>query len=65
MNPEKIYGDDETETVLLRAIAGGMSDGEEMMERLKVSAGVFNRTMTMLELKGRVRALGGNMWMIK
>lgn len=60
-----IRGDDETETALLRAIASGTSDGEKMMGALGLPAELFNRTMTMLELKGRVRALGGNLWTLK
>lgn len=62
---KRVIGDNEVETVLLRAIVGGVQDGEEIMERFNVSADLFNRTMTMLELKGRARALGGNLWSIK
>jgi len=59
---ELLFGDTEVETSLLRALAVGVSDGEEMIEKTGVAVTDFNQAMTMLELKGRVRALGANQW---
>lgn len=59
---ELLFGDTEVETNLLRMLAAGVSDGEEMVEKLQMPGGEFNQAMTMLEIKGRVRALGANRW---
>lgn len=59
---ELLFGDTETETSLLRILAMGMRDGEEIAEKARVEIQEFNRAMTMLEIKGRVKALGANQW---
>lgn len=59
---ELLFGDTEVETNLLRMLAAGVCDGEEMVEKLQLPGGEFNQAMTMLEIKGRVRALGANQW---
>ena len=35
-----------------------------MIEKLGLSVAEFNRTVTILELKARVKALGANRWML-
>jgi len=59
---ELLFGNTEVETALLRALAAGMQDGEGMMEKSGVTTQEFNQAITMLEIKGRVRALGANQW---
>ncbi|MBR0402976.1 DNA-processing protein DprA [Candidatus Saccharibacteria bacterium] len=59
-----ISGDNESETAILRCIDGGMRDGEEILNSLAISVAEFNRTITMLEIKGRVRGLGANRWVV-
>lgn len=61
---ELLFGDTEAETSLLRVLAAGVSDGEEMVAQVRMSVGEFNQAMTMLELKGRVKSLGANQWML-
>lgn len=60
---ELCFGDNEAETLVLRALAQGVQEGEEIV-KLGLTAAEFNRTVTMLEIKGRVRALGANRWML-
>lgn len=57
-----LFGDTEEETSILRTLAEGMRDGEEIMHALGISVSDFNQTMTLLEIKGAVRALGANKW---
>ena len=58
----EISGDTEEETAILRALVAGTQDGEEILIQTGLGAAEFNRAMTMLEIKGRVRALGANKW---
>lgn len=58
-------GDNPLETALLRAIDGGVIDGERLAELVGVSIAVLNQNLTLLEIKGRIRALGANQWVIK
>ena len=54
----------EVEKQILTLIFEGVSDGEELMRRLNLSASEFSMGMTMLEIKGAVVALGMNQWMM-
>ncbi len=62
---ELLYGDTEAETVILQCLAQGISDGEEIIKHSSLSATEFNQNITILEIKGRVEALGMNKWMLK
>lgn len=58
-------GDNEVETGILRSLAQGIQDGEQIIQAEGLPVSTFNQTMTMLELKGRVKSLGANQWMIR
>lgn len=60
-----LLGDTEEETMILRALAAGVRDGEEILAQTELGAASFNQAMTMLEVKGRVRALGANKWAVR
>ncbi len=60
-----IFGDTEEETQILRALAEGLRDGEEIMTKYGMLVTIFNQTITMLEIKGLVQSLGANKWMLK
>lgn len=62
---EGLVGDSEAETVILRALAVGVRDGEEILAQTGLMAADFSQAMTMLEIKGRVRALGMNKWALR
>ncbi len=57
-----LSGDTEAETNILNALAGGLRSGEEIMAAAALSPELFNQTITLLEIKTRVRALGMNNW---
>jgi DNA processing protein len=50
------------EQVLLDLLFSGISDGSELLERSSMELRLFNQTLTMLEIRGRIRALGNNHW---
>ena len=55
----------ESEKQILTLIFEGISDGDEVMRKLGLSASEFSMAMTMLEIKNLVIALGTNQWMIR
>ena len=60
-----IKGNDDIETKILRVIAGGLTDGDEILRTTKLSAEEYGVALTMLEINGRIRALGANHWILK
>lgn len=63
--PQKLEGSSAAETKILRAIAGGISDGDEILRASKLNAGEFGVALTMLEINGQIRPLGANRWTLK
>lgn len=61
---DQIKGDSLEETAILRAIATGITNGTEIAEKMSLTPEVFNQTITMLEIKSKVRALGMNNWVL-
>ena len=59
-----IFGDSEEETAILKCLQAGVSDGEQIIEALGLSVELFNQTITLLEIKGLVRGLGANQWVL-
>lgn len=57
--------EDATETDIVSTIASGVKNGEEIIVKLGISASLFAQKITILEIKGVVRPLGANNWMIK
>lgn len=57
-----IFGDDEKETAILKLLSEGITDGGEIVEKTEMNVSDFNQTATILEIKGRIRALGANKW---
>lgn len=51
------------EQKLIRLIGNGCSSGEELLIRSGLTASSYTETMTMLELSGVIKAVGGNQWM--
>lgn len=58
----EVRGDTEAESVILKMMAQGESDGDILIERMKIEVVEFNRLVTLLEIKGRIRNLGCNQW---
>ena len=58
----ELFGDGPLETAVLRALSTGEREGEELLKISGLTVSEFNRTVTMLEIKGRVKSLGMNKW---
>jgi DNA processing protein len=58
-------GNTPLETTILQLIHGGLRDGDEIQQQCGASVTEFNLSLTMLELAGSIRALGGNQWTLR
>lgn len=56
---------DPIQSRILKLIADGMSDGDQILQQLKLSPDEFNFHLTMLEINGHITPLGANRWMMK
>ena len=65
-----LKGDTENETLILEQLKGGEIDGEEIIQRInqkgggEINVSDFAITIFDLQIKGRVKAMGGNKWLL-
>jgi DNA processing protein len=57
-------GSNTAEQAIIDLLALGMSDGPELLAVSGLDAALFNQTIAMLEIRGIIRPLGGNRWML-
>jgi DNA processing protein len=50
------------EKLIIELIGGGVDDGQLLQQQSNLSPEVFSQTITLLEIRGVVHALGGNKW---
>ena len=62
LRQEQLFGDTDTETLILQAVFAGARSGDEIMQITHLPPEVFNQTVTLLEIKSRLRSLGLNRW---
>ena len=55
----------EVEKQVLTLVFEGIQDGDEIVQRLRLSATDFSQAITILEIKGLVMSLGMNKWMMR
>ncbi len=55
-------GTTELETAIIELLASGVRDGDELLQKVDCNAADFNSAMTMLEINGVIKPLGGNRW---
>lgn len=53
------------ETAILELLQQGIRDGDELQRQTGIAASEFSTALTMLEMNGVIRALGGNQWALK
>lgn len=58
-------GNTPLETAILQSIQTGERDGDTIQQQVGVSTAEFNQALTMMEINGLVRALGGNQWTLR
>ena len=59
-----LFAGNDTERAILKLLAEDIRDSELIMETLNLDAPTFNQSITMLEIKGAVKSLGMNCWML-
>ena len=64
LKKQRLIGDTDVESAVLQALASGIKSGEEVMRAKLLPPEVFNQTITLLEIKGRVKSMGMNNWMV-
>lgn len=57
-----LHGDTPQEQCLLDLLREGTSEGTVLLEQSALDPVTFNQSLTMLEITGKIRALGGNRW---
>ncbi len=50
------------EELILTQLAEGVQDSDMLLKATALTPDTFNRTLTMLELSGKIKALGGGQW---
>ena len=60
-----VLGDTPDEVAILELLQSGLRDGDEMLQQSKIEPTDFNQALTMLEIKGMIKPLGGNQWTIR
>lgn len=58
-------GGNPLETKILELLQSGLRDGDEIHKQTSASITEFNQALTMLEIAGNIRGLGGNQWTLK
>jgi DNA processing protein len=58
-------GSNPLETSIISLLQSGIRDGDALLQQLTAPAHEFSQALTMLELAGTVRALGGNQWTLR
>lgn len=59
---EEIIASSPEEYVILSLLKDGTSDGHELLTKSELEPSIFNQTLTMLEITGRIKPLGNNHW---
>jgi DNA processing protein len=62
VKPARPKGDSPSEQAILDLINTDVRDGHLLLERTRLGVSEFNQALTMLELTGKIRALGSNQW---
>lgn len=59
---QEIFGDNEAETLILQLLRQGVAETSQLLSESNLDTAVFNQTITMLEVNGKIRALGAGNW---
>jgi len=59
-----VFGNTPLESKIIELIQQGIRSGDELLAKSEASPSDFMQAMTMMELNGTVRAIGGNMWTV-
>jgi DNA processing protein len=60
----RVKGSNGIEQCILDLLTENISDGNELLSHSRLSSSEFNQALTMMEITGKVKALGANQWTI-
>lgn len=63
--PRVVKGRNDNEQAILDLMSQGISDAQQLIERTGLEVSKFNQSLIMLEISGKIRALGANHWAIR
>jgi DNA processing protein len=58
-------GNSPLETKIIQLIQSGVRDGDQLLQECSTEASEFLQALSMMEISGTIRALGGNQWTLK
>lgn len=58
-------GDNPLQTKIIQLLQSGIRDGDQLQQEAEAAAGVFATELTMMEINGHIRNLGGNQWTLR
>lgn len=53
------------EAIILNLLQKGIRDGEQLHKKSRLTAALFGQTLSMLEITGKIHALGANQWTLQ
>lgn len=60
-----VLGDNREEAMLIELLQKGLRDGDDLLTESQLDPVLFNQTLSMLEIKGLIKALGANQWTLR
>lgn len=60
----QVRGRNQNEQAILDLMLQGISEGDQLLSASGIDTSKFNQSLTMLEISGKIRPLGGNHWAI-
>lgn len=61
---EEVFGDTKEEQLIIDIIKEGVTELDQIQNRSELNPALFNQTITMLEISGKIRPLGAAHWTI-
>lgn len=58
-------GNTPAESTIIKLLQAGIRDGDELQQKSQLKASDFATTVTLLEIAGTIRSLGGNQWTLR
>lgn len=62
---DKVRGRNADEQTVLDLLLQGVNSGESLLKQSQLQVSQFSQVLTMLEISGKIRALGANNWVIR
>ncbi len=59
---KQAHGDTQEESTIIKLLSKGINDGDDIQIATGYPVAIVSQTLTMLEIKGHITALGGNKW---